>query len=858
MSLSPGSTLGRYEIRALLGTGGMGEVFKAYDPTLGRFVALKLLRHNLSGDDERITRFLQEARAASALNHPNILTIHEVGNHNQSRFIVSEFVEGETLRQRMERGQLSLREVLDIAIQTASALAAAHAAGIVHRDIKPENLMLRPDGYVKVLDFGVAKLGTGTRVDDDPGVTIGVADTGIGMVVGTMAYMAPEQARGLHVDGRADSFSLGVVLYELVAGRQPFAGATSSDVLVAVLDKEPPPLRVLARGVPLELEWIISKALEKDPNLRYQGIADLRVDLLRLKSAIESGRVAEASAAGALDAPVVDQPIEVELTDDSPQVRAISTLSMRTAAIGIAAMIALIGTFFIYHRARPGSTLPLHLPKGAVITKARDALATLGYTNPGSRHAINFDNALDLDHVVALAGSAAALEAVRTGAVAHWEVAFTQTRDANELVGGADPQEGDYALRLDPAGKIVSFATGVSANAAASLVRDHATKIGLETLRRVFTVDASAYELEFVQRAFPAGTVEMRWRNPQRRFGHHEQFRVDLQGERVVRLDRSFEKPPGFTEPKTPAAIDGFQMIAGFVIAAAFVAAWVFGLIILVKTRNWDALRQRLPIAICAMLVAAIMLESIESATVGNIVGVILIVVLLGGTVLPALSGIVLWMRRRNPARLWSAEQLSRGRVRDGAVALTLIEGVLAGVVIAAVIVVTVWLGLQIEGYVPSISRELDAVDKGLGSVLGDALAAASFLAIGVALAVEALDWARVRPTIAAVTIAVVAALLPSGEPQSMLALLPPALQQAAMALILVIVYRTRGLLAVWLAVAASGVVLDALAARSLDDADRLWLSNMAFMLLIVVLALGVWGVVAQYLKGRRAPLVPA
>ncbi len=284
MSLSPGTTVGRYQIQSLLGSGGMGDVYKALDAMLGRPVALKVLRRELSGDPERLSRFLQEARAASALNHPNILTIHEVGDHDAARFLVSEFVEGETVRQRLERGSLTLREILDIGIQTASALSAAHAASIVHRDIKPDNLMLRPDGYVKVLDFGVATLTRPPGASTAAMVTMEAAvETSPGMIIGTLAYMSPEQARGLAVDGRSDCYSLGVVLYELVTGRAPFVAPTTSDLLVAILEREPPSLRLAARALPSPLEWIIEKALDKYSVLRYKTIADLRVDHQRLK-----------------------------------------------------------------------------------------------------------------------------------------------------------------------------------------------------------------------------------------------------------------------------------------------------------------------------------------------------------------------------------------------------------------------------------------------------------------------------------------------------------------------------------------------------------------------------------------------
>ncbi len=431
MSLNAGDTVGRYQIQSLLGSGGMGEVYRAADPMLGRQVALKVLRRELGADPERLAKFLQEARAASALNHPNILTIHEVGDHDASRFIISEFVEGETVRQRLARGPLTLREILDIAIQTASALAAAHAASIVHRDIKPDNLMLRPDGYVKVLDFGVATFArTAAAAAPDAMATI-APETSAGLIVGTIAYMSPEQARGLGVDGRSDCYSLGVVLYELVTGRAPFAAPTTTDLLVAILEREAPPLRAAARSVPVQLEWIIEKALEKDPNLRYQTIADLRVDLLRLKTALESGRltaVAPTESAG-----LVDLPVERDLTDDSPEVVSLSRLSWVTAVGAAAAVAALIGATSYYHQARPGAELPLELPEGAVLTKARDAIGSLGYSGWGTRSEVEFQNGLNVEDVTELAGLPAAREAIREGVVAQWAagpVALAQSRTA--------------------------------------------------------------------------------------------------------------------------------------------------------------------------------------------------------------------------------------------------------------------------------------------------------------------------------------------------------------------------------------------------------------------------------------------
>ena len=285
--LKPGQSIGSYEVLSFISRGGMGEVYLAEDKRLGRKVALKLLPSSFTKDDDRLRRFEQEARAASALNHPNIITIYEIREAGSSHIIATEFVEGETLRSRLNRAPLNVMEALDIAIQVADALAAAHKAGIIHRDIKPENIMLRPDGYVKILDFGLAKLSE----QASPAVaaeapTIQVR-TGSGIVIGTAGYMSPEQARGLGVDNRSDIFSLGAVIYEMLARRKPFEGDTPSDTLAAILKTEPPSLSRVIPGAPSELTRIVTKCLKKDREERYQVVKDLWLDLKALKQELE-------------------------------------------------------------------------------------------------------------------------------------------------------------------------------------------------------------------------------------------------------------------------------------------------------------------------------------------------------------------------------------------------------------------------------------------------------------------------------------------------------------------------------------------------------------------------------------------
>ena len=284
-----GQTLaGRYRVLSFVGAGGMGRVYLAEDAELGRRVALKLLPAHLAHDAEQARRFRQEARAASALNHPNIITVYGVEQTGGTSVIASEYIEGETLRERLSRGPLLPAEALDIALQIASALRAAHVAGIVHRDVKPENVMLRPDGYVKVLDFGIAKLAprqpsagnnqSGSEIKTHPG-----------LIMGTDRYMSPEQARGREVDARADVWSLGCIIYEMLSGGPPFTGETASDVVAAVLKTDPVPLAQVATGTPVELQRIVRKCLEKDREERYPAAKDLLDDLRRLQKRLEAG-----------------------------------------------------------------------------------------------------------------------------------------------------------------------------------------------------------------------------------------------------------------------------------------------------------------------------------------------------------------------------------------------------------------------------------------------------------------------------------------------------------------------------------------------------------------------------------------
>ena len=297
-----GRQVAQYRVEGLLGSGGMGEVYQATD-RMGRKVALKVLAPRLVADRQHVARFLQEARAVLALNHPNIVTVYDIGESDGTYYIASELIEGETLRSVLARGTPPLAQAVDIAIQACTALAAAHDKGIVHRDIKPENVMLRGDGYVKVLDFGIAKL---TERFGGPGASAAQAETVAGLIVGTTPYMSPEQARGAPVDARSDVWSSGILLYEMLSGRNPFAGGSTPEVLARILERTPAPLAEAHAGMPEDLQRIVTRALEKDPDRRYPTMAAMLADLRTLRQELEFGEkirrlhaTGEAPAAGA-------------------------------------------------------------------------------------------------------------------------------------------------------------------------------------------------------------------------------------------------------------------------------------------------------------------------------------------------------------------------------------------------------------------------------------------------------------------------------------------------------------------------------------------------------------------------------
>src|SRR6202521_1467571 len=336
MALSSGTKLGPYEIQAPLGAGGMGEVYRARDTRLGRDVAIKVLPEALANDADRLRRFEQEARTIAALNHPNILGIHDIGAHDGAPFLVSECLEGQTLREKLKSGPLPMRLAIEYALGIAQGLAAAHEKGIVHRDLKPENVYVIRDGRVKVLDFGLAKL-VSPEESHETEVTLTSPATLPGMVMGTVGYMSPEQVRGAPTDARSDIFSFGAVLYEMLTGKRAFKRDTSAETMTAILREEPPEVNSTGWQGPLGLQRILGRCLEKNVERRFQSASDLAFAIESL-----SGTSSSTAAASATSATAIVEP---------PKARRVWLIG--AAALGLLAMGAAVWTLARWSSAKP-------------------------------------------------------------------------------------------------------------------------------------------------------------------------------------------------------------------------------------------------------------------------------------------------------------------------------------------------------------------------------------------------------------------------------------------------------------------------------------------------------------------------
>ncbi|MBL8192036.1 MAG: protein kinase [Acidobacteria bacterium] len=421
-----GHTVSQYEIVSLLGFGGMGEVWLANDTRLKRKVALKLLPEEFTNNVGRVHRFEQEAYAVSALNHPNIITLFDFGHAEEGYFITTEFVDGQTLRERLrESANLPVREVIEIVLQICSALAAAHEAGIIHRDIKPENIMLRRDGYVKVLDFGLAKM------SEDQTLSLSTSASSLtnpGTVMGTISYMSPEQARAQKVDARTDIFSLGIVLYEMLTGRSPFEGETMSDMLAAILKSEPLPLPNNLTGMPAALQQVIAQALVKDRAGRYQTIRALADDLKQCAENLQfQARLARSGEAGQ----PANRPMPAASVSDASSAARGTASRLKLPLLGLLALVTLLVALLAWRWLQPNSATP-------TATAPIKTIAVLPFRFLGSERAEEYLGLGITESLITKLSSARQLTVRPTSAVLKYQnTAVEPDRAARELKADA-------------------------------------------------------------------------------------------------------------------------------------------------------------------------------------------------------------------------------------------------------------------------------------------------------------------------------------------------------------------------------------------------------------------------------------
>src|SRR5215213_7551071 len=893
--------ISHYTILAKLGAGGMGEVYKAHDTILDRPVALKILPLELVENADRLRRFIQEAKSASALNHPHIITIYEVGEARAEfveatpeakettdptgdlvsvarktpiQYIAMEFIEGETLTAKIQRDQSNLRKLLEYLVQTADGLTKAHAAGIVHRDLKPDNVMINGDGYAKILDFGLAKLveppPANTEQDSDEVATAILNRSQPGAVMGTIGYMSPEQALGRAVDQRSDIFAFGCILYEMVTGRKPFAGDSIVDSLHKIIYMPAAPIKDFNQNCPYEIQRIIRRCLTKDPEDRYQRIKDIAIDLrdfLEESKAVSNSTVhsrtqslSQSSSEMLLDAPVV----ETQLDESAPAVLQLSRFSKASVALAILGLIAAIALWPLHQRGDIGSDLKLDYSKEAAMSKAREVVNGLGYNANNLEVAGRFiGTGFDVKYLANKEGQGAARQAVREGKTAVWQFMFARTsEDAAGGVFSTNPRPGQMLVTISPQGQVMSFSTAPEESGDITAVdQNPAVAVATEQARRWLSFEPAGYNIEVVPRSAPPGLTEVTWRNSTPVLGHKETVRANIQGTKVTRLSRQFDAPQSVKEAS--AFADAVSKARSVLLGVAIVGLYVFGVVFLISGKRWQAFGRKISIAAALVIgLGSFSMIFFQSSNSGS--SLVLFLVSLVGTLLlsvaffPSGAGFFEWLRVYNPARLFAFEQIVERRFFSPSASSALVHGVLGGALLMGLSEAGAFMANRIPGATPSFSGEIEMINSGWPIITGIAfpLMIGLIFAGGIVLLVEFSERVVGHGVLASLVPALLIAIATTSylEPRWILIGLS-FLNSLVTCLLAIQLYRRYGFATVWLALSVNMILSAAVRSHYLQDPGFVWQSNALLVAVVLLLIAGIWGYSQRRLRTTLSAL---
>ena len=893
--------ISHYTILAKLGAGGMGEVYKAHDTILDRPVALKILPLELVENADRLRRFIQEAKSASALNHPHIITIYEVGEARAEsvearpeakatnaptgdlvsvaretpiHYIAMEFIEGETLTAKIHRDQTNLRKLLEYLVQTADGLTKAHAAGIVHRDLKPDNVMISGDGYAKILDFGLAKLveppPANSEQDSDEVATAILNRSQPGAVMGTIGYMSPEQALGRDVDQRSDIFAFGCILYEIVTGRKPFAGDSMVDSLHKIIYTPATPVKDFNQNCPYEIQRIIRRCLAKDPEERYQRIKDIATDLREFleeaKAVSGSGihsvttGLSQSSGEMLLDAPVV----ETQLDESSPAVLQLSRFSRASVALAVLGLIAAIALWPLHQRAYIGSELKLDYSKEAAMSKAREVVNGLGYSANNLEVAGRFmGTGFDFTYLANKEGRGAARQAVREGKTAAWQFVFARTTD--DAAGGVfttNPRPGQLVVRISPQGQVMSFITAPEESGDITAVdQNQAVSVATEQTRRWLSFEPAGYNIEVVPRSSPPGLTEVTWRNSTPVLGHKETVRANIQGTKVIRLSRQFDAPQSVKEASAfTDTVNNARSVLGVLAVVGF---YVFGVVFLIYSKRWRAFGRK--ISIVAVLLVGLGVFSMiyfQSTNSGSSLSVFLFALvgtlLLSVAFFPSGAGFFEWLRVYNPARLFALEQIIERRFFSPSVSSALVHGVLGGTLLLGLSEAAAFMTSRIRGADASFSGEIEIINSGWPIITGITFPfmIGLIFAGGIILLVEFSERVLGHGVLASIVPALLLAIALTSYLEPRWVLIGLSFLTSLVTCLLVIqLYRRWGFATVWLALSVFFILDAAVRTHYLKDPGFVWQSNLLLVLVGLLLVAGIWGYSQRRLRTTLSAL---